>query len=96
MSVEQAAALPARPQLSFFAHYLRAWVAPWIGAGIPLAHLAAGMVAVDRLGFKLRVRTGDGLEGCRVAFPRDVTDAGQCRRVLIEMLEDCRKRPRVG
>jgi putative heme iron utilization protein len=54
------------------------------------------MVAVDRLGFKLRVRAGDGLEGCRVGFPREVTDAGQCRGVLIEMLEDCRKRARIG
>jgi putative heme iron utilization protein len=58
----------------------------------PVAADAAEMVAVDRLGFKLRVRAGDGLEGCRIGFPREVTDAGQCRRVLIEMVEECRKR----
>ncbi len=62
----------------------------------PVAADAAELVAVDRLGFKLRVRAGDGLEGCRIGFPREVTDAGQCRRVLIEMLEDCRKRVRSG
>ena len=62
----------------------------------PVAAAAAEMVAVDRLGFKLRVRAGDNLEGCRIGFPREVTDAAQCRRVLIEMLEDCRKRAPIG
>lgn len=62
----------------------------------PVAADAAEMVAVDRLGFKLRARVGDGLEGCRIGFPREVTDAEQCRRVLIEMLEDCRRRARNG
>ncbi len=52
----------------------------------------AEMVAVDRLGFKLRARSGDGLHGCRIAFAREVTTAEQCRTVLIEMLADCRKR----
>ena len=58
----------------------------------PGAADAAEMTAVDRLGFKLRVRTADGFGGCRIAFPREVRDAGQCRRVLIEMLEECRAR----
>jgi heme oxygenase (biliverdin-IX-beta and delta-forming) len=53
---------------------------------------AAEMVAVDRLGFKLRVRAGDGLHGCRIPFAREVTTVEQCRTVLIEMLADCRKR----
>ena len=52
------------------------------------------MVAVDRLGFKLRVRAADGLHGCRIAFPREVTSAEQCRTTLIEMLADLRSRPR--
>jgi putative heme iron utilization protein len=55
---------------------------------------AAEMVAVDRLGFKLHVRAADGLHGCRIAFPRDVTSAERCRAVLIEMLADLRSRPR--
>src|SRR5512144_1571754 len=62
----------------------------------PVAADAAEMVAVDRLGFKLRARVGDGLEGCRIGFPREGTDAGHCLRVLIEMLEDCRRRARNG
>ena len=52
------------------------------------------MVAVDRLGFKLRVRAADGLRGCRIGFPREVTSPEQCRVVLIEMLDDLRSRPR--
>ena len=68
--------------------YARVW-------GSPAAE-AAEMTAVDRLGFRLRVRTADGLQGCRVAFPREVRDAGQCRRVLIEMLEECRARATRG
>jgi hypothetical protein len=52
----------------------------------------AEMVAVDRLGFKLRVRSGEGLQGCRIPFAREVVSPEQCRAVLIEMLEDCRKR----
>jgi putative heme iron utilization protein len=54
---------------------------------------AAEMVAVDRLGFKLRVRAADGLHGRRIGFPREVTSAEQCRAVLIEMLADLRSRP---
>jgi heme iron utilization protein len=53
---------------------------------------AAEMVAVDRLGLKLRIRTDDGLHGRRIGFPREVATAEQCRVVLIEMLEDCRRR----
>jgi hypothetical protein len=53
---------------------------------------AAEMVAVDRLGFKLRVRSGDRLHGCRIPFAREVATVEQCRGVLIEMLDDCRKR----
>jgi len=52
----------------------------------------AEMVAVDRLGFKLRVRTREGLRGCRIPFTREAATAEQCRVVLIEMLEACRKR----
>jgi putative heme iron utilization protein len=54
---------------------------------------AAEMVAVDRLGFKLRVRAADGLHARRIGFPRAVASAEQCRVVLIEMLADLRSRP---
>jgi heme iron utilization protein len=50
----------------------------------------ATMVAVDRLGFRLRIRTGDRLHGVRIAFPREVRTAGDSRTVLIEMLARAR------
>jgi len=50
----------------------------------------ATMVTVDRLGFKLRLRQGDRLSSVRIAFPREVTTAGQSREVLIEMLRRAR------
>jgi heme oxygenase (biliverdin-IX-beta and delta-forming) len=52
----------------------------------------ASMVSVDRLGFKLRVRSGERVHSTRIAFPREVTTAEQSRAVLIEMLRDCRQR----
>ena len=50
----------------------------------------ATMITVDRLGFKLRLRQGERLSSVRVAFPREVTTAGQSREVLIEMLRVAR------
>jgi heme iron utilization protein len=65
---------------------------------ITLARVLAGeqadearMVAVDRLGFTLRLLGGSGGRSCRIAFPREVTSAPMCREVLIEMLRDCRR-----
>lgn len=53
----------------------------------------ATMVAVDRLGFKLRVRSGARLSSVRIAFPREVTTAAQSRETLIAMLREARARP---
>jgi heme iron utilization protein len=50
----------------------------------------ATMVAVDRLGFKLRLRSGQRLSSARIAFPREVTTAGQSREELIAMLKEAR------
>jgi len=50
----------------------------------------ATMVSVDRLGFKLRLRQDERLSSIRIAFPREVTTAGQSREVLIEMLRRAR------
>ena len=50
----------------------------------------ASMLAVDRLGFKLRLQSGERLHACRIAFPREVTTAADARAVLIEMLAACR------
>jgi putative heme iron utilization protein len=51
----------------------------------------ATMVAIDRLGFKLRLRQGDRLSSVRIAFPAEVTTAGRSREVLIEMLRRARE-----
>jgi heme oxygenase (biliverdin-IX-beta and delta-forming) len=50
----------------------------------------ATMVAVDRLGFKLRLRRGERVHTVRIPFPREVTTPGQCREVFIEMLAAAR------
>jgi len=50
----------------------------------------ATMTAVDRLGFRLRIRSGERLHGVRIAFPREVTTAAESRSVLIEMLAQVR------
>jgi heme oxygenase (biliverdin-IX-beta and delta-forming) len=50
----------------------------------------ATLVAIDRLGFTLRVRRGDRLTGVRVGFPGEVTTADRSREVLIEMLRQAR------
>jgi putative heme iron utilization protein len=60
-------------------------------AGAPDAE-AATMVSVDRLGFRLRIRTGGRLHAERIAFPEEVTSADGARRVLIRMLHDARAR----
>ena len=48
------------------------------------------MVAVDRLGFRLRIRTGGRLHAERIPFPEEVTSADDARRVLIRMVQDAR------
>jgi putative heme iron utilization protein len=45
----------------------------------------ATMVSVDRLGFRLRLRTGERVHGVRIPFPREVRTAAECRDVLVEM-----------
>ncbi len=52
----------------------------------------AAMVSVDRLGFKLRIRSEGRLHSARIPFPREVTTADETRHVLIEMLKDARAR----
>ena len=54
-----------------------------------LARVAADeatMIAVDRLGFRLRVKSGERLHAVRIAFPREVRTTADARTVLIEML----------
>ncbi|HXY50957.1 MAG TPA: DUF2470 domain-containing protein [Terriglobales bacterium] len=50
----------------------------------------ASMTAVDRLGFNLRLQTRDGARGARIAFLREVRNAGETRDVLVEMVKQAR------
>ena len=59
-------------------------------AGVPAD--GASMVSVDRLGFKLRIKSGPRLSSARIPFPREVTAAEEARAILVEMLRDARKR----
>ena len=50
----------------------------------------AAMTAVDRLGFHLRLRSGDRIYGRRVAFLREVRNSDAARVVLTEMVRRAR------
>ena len=50
----------------------------------------AAITAVDRLGFHLRLKSGDRIHGRRIAFLREVKDAGDARAVFIEMVRQAR------
>ena len=45
----------------------------------------AVITSVDRLGFHLRLKSGDRIHGLRLAFLREVRDAGDARTVFVEM-----------
>jgi putative heme iron utilization protein len=53
----------------------------------------AVMTAVDRLGFQLRLESGERIHGKRVAFLREVTTTEEARRVLVEMVREARSTP---
>lgn len=50
----------------------------------------AAMTAVDRLGFHLRLKSGDRVYGRRVAFLREVKSSDEARSVLVEMVRQAR------
>ena len=50
----------------------------------------AAMTAVDRLGFHLRLRSGDRIHGRRVAFLREVRNSDAAQGVLTEMIRQAR------
>ena len=51
----------------------------------------ATMLSVDRLGFRVRIQSGERLHAARINFPREITTAEGCRAVLIEMLGQARR-----
>jgi len=44
------------------------------------------MTAVDRLGFHLRLKTEEGMEGIRIPFSREAHSAQETRAILVEMV----------
>jgi putative heme iron utilization protein len=50
----------------------------------------ATMTTVDRLGFQVRLRTRDGVRGARIALLREVRNAAETRKVLVEMVQQAR------
>ncbi len=53
---------------------------------------AAEMIGIDRLGFRLRVRTRERLRGLRLAFPHEVRSSQEARKVLVAMVKEARER----
>ena len=51
---------------------------------------AATITAVARLGFQLRLRSGERVHGVRIAFPRQVRNPVEARAVLVEMVRAAR------
>lgn len=51
----------------------------------------ATMIAVDRLGFRVRARCGGEVKGLRLNFPRPVLSATEARTVLVEMVRAARQ-----
>jgi hypothetical protein len=52
--------------------------------------IEAAMTSVDRLGFTLRLKTGDGVKGARINFLREVSTPQAARAVLVEMVRDAK------
>ena len=50
----------------------------------------AAITAVDRLGFHLRLKSGDRIHGRRVAFLREVRDTEEARAMFVEMVRQAR------
>ena len=50
----------------------------------------AAMTAVDRLGFHVRVKSGDRVHGKRIAFLREARTTDEARKVLVEMVRQAR------
>jgi putative heme iron utilization protein len=53
----------------------------------------AAMTAVDRLGFHVRLKTQAGMKSTRIAFAREVSNAVETRKVLVEMVQQARQAP---
>jgi putative heme iron utilization protein len=51
---------------------------------------AATMTSVDRMGFRVRARTGERMHGMRINFPTEVRTSEDARRVFVGMVRGAR------
>ena len=51
----------------------------------------ATMISVDRLGFHLRLKSGDRVHGTRIAFPREVRSSEEVRAAMVKMVGQARE-----
>ncbi len=51
----------------------------------------ATLTAIDRLGFRVRARAGDQLQGLRINFPREARTPLEARAILVEMAREARR-----
>jgi putative heme iron utilization protein len=51
---------------------------------------SATMTSVDRMGFRLRARIGERLQGLRINFPTEVRSSAAARSTFVAMLRDAR------
>jgi putative heme iron utilization protein len=57
-------------------------------AGVESQEVA--ITSIDRLGFHVRLKTREGVCGCRIAFVREVSNPSETRSVLVEMVRQAR------
>ena len=57
-----------------------------------IASEEAMMTSVDRLGFQIRLKTEGGMRGIRIPFSQEVSNSGDTRQVLVEMVRQARQR----
>lgn len=48
------------------------------------------MTAVDRLGYHLRIRTGQGVQGLRIGFPAEAREPTRVREILVSQVKEAR------
>jgi putative heme iron utilization protein len=53
----------------------------------------AAITSIDRLGFHVRLKTREGVRGCRIAFVRELSNPTEARNVLVEMVQQARQQP---
>ena len=98
VTAEEYAAARPDPLAEPAAEIMRHMNADHAGALLLIARRFAGeaadeacMTAVDRLGFHLRLKSGERVHGRRVGFPREVRNKDEARAVLVEMARESRK-----